>query len=1191
MPSSRTVPVVYCRPWVGVDPREHDSARNATNRTAKRPVAPMFPMAFDPRILDTLPLPGRDRIQQVSQLIRSIMVRRVFGYFRQRRGTEAAQLNTLSETLSIVRFEDEQVVSRLVCLPVRTDSGWALQIHERVFDFLAFVMPGDPDARLGDGTAEERKMLAFFELLLRHEVEHMLYPDHAERDVVEADVAFALEQRSADPTFYRALRQFLADEMNGINGDAYLALFDAAERERSTREGISRVLRQCWKALSDLPEAVLSPVFLHQDSEGQAGVLRACHRASHAASASLARSTQSFGKFLLLYARLEQRDAYKARTLFKALLEDPGGVSLCRDLDLPRPDDGAVFSESLFTAFRDAVRAMVQDVRARGPELMPAAAPKPAPAPPEEGLKSLKDRIDEVHADPRFPPQVLAVIDKNRLNTFGHSGSKYSELIETLLAIPWGRIEPIRVAPEVFEEGLNRTHYGLQRPKELLCDFFTNLIWRYQLFSPEQGTAWHQTGSAFLLVGPPGVGKTSLAISVAQNLGVPYHKISLGGMRDETDIRGHGFTYEGSKPGAIVQGLIKMGAMNGLFILDEADKTEKFAIATLLEILDPEQNHLFHDKYTETTVDIDLSNCHFFLTANTLETVPAVVVNRCEVVQLDRYSVEEKIAIAREHLIRRVRHKHQIDPGQIRFDPETEEDILRYLVRDYTYEAGVRELERLIRTLFLRIQRKEILTGGAAGGGGIVIRRETVKRYLKEPTRPRQIGEDDRIGETIALGVDVERGVGSIIPIQATAVGAERALSPAGKGYLSIVHATGNIEKIMDESRKVATTGIYHCAGELGIDQRPMEEPVHLHFMGASTRKDGPSAGGAIALALASLASGRRVRRDVAMTGEIDTKGRITAVGGLAAKLEAASGAGCRTVIIPRENLSGEDGIERFPDALKAELQTLTFEDWQGPHEPFDYARHLLQVVAVDHVVQAARVAFIDENALSALERGFEDHARRTLEHLRQPSAACACLQVIQVKTLEELDPVFFEPAFWRACPGLTLLVQPEIEAPARERLQGVVSEPHERMRPFDPCSENLSDVTRALVAAHGDGRSVPIRFSLIAPYYFIKRDGITEDLFPPRDGFEGVTLFANNYSVQGLKIKGCKRILNRVFSLMARSSPGIPGTCPFVGRREGIHVADLGFIPEPYRLDIRRAEKILSRDLEIWVKIVEGAS
>ena len=722
------------------------------------------------------------------------------------------------------------------------------------------------------------------------------------------------------------------------------------------------------------------------------------------------------------------------------------------------------------------------------------------------------------------------MIDKNKLNAVGHSGSKYSELIETLLAIPWGKIHQIEVSPEAFEDGLNRTHYGLARPKEIICDFFTNLIWRYRRFSEATAASWQQTGSAFLLVGPPGVGKTSLAISIAQNLGIPYHKLSLGGMRDEADIRGHGFTYEGSKPGAIVQGLIKMGVMNGLIIMDEADKTEKFAIATLLEILDPEQNHLFHDKYTETMVDIDLSNCHFFLTANTLEAVPAVVVNRCEVVVLDRYSIEEKIAIAQQYLIRRLRRKYQIDAAEIYFDPEQEADLLRYLIRTYTYEAGVRELERVIRTLFLRIQRKDILTRGAVVPGGIRITREKIKATLKEATRPRQIAEADRVGEMLGLGVDVERGLGSIIPIQATRIGMGRAGVGVRRGYLSIVHATGNIEKVMDESRKVATTGIIHCAEELGIDLERAEEPVHLHFMGGSTRKDGPSAGGAIALALASLLAERTIRRDVAMTGEIDTKGRITGVGGLAVKLETAHDAGCCTVIIPRENLSGEEGIERLPEALKRELQILTYEDWRGVHEPFDYLRHMLQVVAVDHIVQAAHVAFVDEAELAGLEAVFVAHARAVADELRQEwLLPRSCLQIVQLKSAQELAPDFFQQSMWESCDGLTLLINPELREDVIARLAG--SGQAIRLRNFDANRESLSAVVREALAGIAGNLSAEAHVSLVAPFYFIKRDGIRAEAFADGTCHQGIKLFANNYTVQGVRNARAVRVCSTGFT------------------------------------------------------------
>ncbi len=546
----------------------------------------------------------------------------------------------------------------------------------------------------------------------------------------------------------------------------------------------------------------------------------------------------------------------------------------------------------------------------------PQSGTDPAPA----QTKSLRERIDEARTDPEIPQSVTELIEKNKMNATGQSGAKYTELIETLLAIPWGKIKKIRVSPDEFDEGLNRSHYGLKTPKEIISDFFANLIWRYQHFTESEKNHWHRTGSALLFVGPPGVGKTSLAISIARNLGIPYHKISLGGMKDEADIRGYGFTYEGSKPGLIVQGLIKMGVMNGMFIMDEADKTEKFAIATLLEILDPEQNHLFHDKYTQSTIDIDLSNCHFILTANTVDTVPAAILDRCEVIFLDRYSVDEKIAIARDFLVERIRQRYLIGQDEILFDPEEESEILRHLIRDYTSEAGVRDLERIVRTLFLRTQRKETI---AKGKSSVKLDLARIHKYLNVPNRQRLINEDDRVGEMMALGVNMEMGIGALIPIQATPVRTGHDRKNGSQSYLSMVHTTGNIERVMDESRKVASTAILHLAEELGIDAADMSTPVHLHFMGGSTKKDGPSAGTAIALALASLFGKRKIRRDVAATGEVDTQGRVTGIGGMGVKLETAYAAGCKTLIFPRENLTGSEGIDRLPDALKHELQIL----------------------------------------------------------------------------------------------------------------------------------------------------------------------------------------------------------------------------------------------------------------------------
>jgi ATP-dependent Lon protease len=1143
----------------------------------------MFPMLFDHRILSSLPMPGEERIGVVTRILIAILTRSVAPHFRSKRGTDPLKLSRLQDSLSIVRFEDEDGRVKLVSLVTRREKRWDLLIHERIFDYLSFVLSGDPTSRLGAATPEELKMLAFAELILRHAAEHVLYPERKEREIIASDAEFVLERRETDPTFYRALRNALSDEMNGLAGQSYLSLLDEAERAHPLDGVVHSILNDTAAALSDVKSFLLLEWFPCLDPELQSRVLGECYRKSLNTSYTLLQRSQNLETVFRLWGSI-MKSPSNALEVLRAFKDKWGLVGLFHELDLPESDVDRKSPEELLQVLRSSVEAHLKAQAPLAEAPVTPSQPPPRRLPAEPAEKSLKDRIEEARSNPLFPARVIELIDRNKLNAVGHSGSKYTELIETLLAIPWGVIRNIEVTPREFEEGLDRSHYGLQGPKEILCDFFTNLISRYRTYSETKGSSRHRTGSAFLLIGPPGVGKTSLAISVAQNLGIPYHKLSLGGMRDEADIRGHGFTYEGSKPGAIVQGLIKMEATNGVFILDEADKTEKFAISTLLEILDPEQNHLYHDKYTQTTVDIDLSNCHFFLTGNALEGVPPVVVNRCELILLDRYSVEEKIAIAQRHLLRRVREQYEIPEERIYFHPEDEESLLRYMIRNYTHEAGVRELERMLRTLFLRLQRKEILAGKETS---VRITREKVKMYLQEPTRPRHINETDEVGEMLALGVDVERGLGSIIPIQATRIGLEIGPGGSRRGYLSVLHATGNIEKVMDESRKVATTGVFSCAAALGIDPSREERPVHLHFMGGSTRKDGPSAGGAIGLALASLLSERRIRRDVAMTGEIDTRGRITAVGGLDIKIETAHNAGCKTVIIPRENLHGEGGIERFPDALKNELQILTFEEWQGKHDPFDYHRHLLQVVAVQDIAEAAQVAMIDNEELKRLETCFEGHARRTADALRSaPSGSSLNGQAFQLKDPEEWDAELLRPLPSHPLRPVALLALPGIREAMAARLGA--TEGGVTLFPFIPKDRRLAPVLREWLGSVRQDPTKRMRLAVSAPYYLLVKDGILCEHFSPEEGIESARCYANNYTIQGIKVKNCKAVLNRVYSLLDLLDDPMLDECPFLARINGAHVIDLSFIPEKYRLDEARAQRILNMSLAHWLGVVK---
>lgn len=1134
----------------------------------------MLPIELDLDQVSSVHLPGDAGIKRVLNVLHAIVTRRVIPYFRTRLKADAIRLSRVAERYAISRFEDFGDVVRTVSFVSHAPDGWTIDIHERVFDYWAFVLPSDADAALGPANQEGRQALAFAELLLRHEIEHMIFPEHSERVIIRADADFAMDRRERDPTYYGTLCEALHDPYSGLRGEPYLDLFRRVADKQPVQELIDSMLANLSRNLAAIPLTALRAAFPGMDRELKRGIIAACVALAQANDAPLVERASYLRCMLaLLYAQV-RRDRSEAAALFRELETRVGIDALFAEIGIPSEALAARESDERFELLAERLRELSAQEEGIGTWLGEAATPSDRAAEPSKPApRTLKDRIEAAKADPLVPRSVIETIDKNRASMTGHSAAKYSELAETLLAVPWGHMATITVSPDDFVRGLDISHYGLARPKEIIADFFSNLVWRYQRFAPGAVIEWQRSGSAYLFVGPPGVGKTSLAISIARNLNIPYHKVSLGGMRDESDLVGHGFTYEGSKPGAVVQGLIKMGVMNGMFILDEADKTEKFAIAPLLEILDPEQNHLFHDKYTQTTVDIDLSNCHFILTANTLETVPSPIVNRCQVVTLSRYSVDEKIAIARRHVLPRLLQQHGFDADEMALEAGHEDEHLRFLILNYTHEAGVRQLEQLLRTLLLRVHRKEILAGGVSQ---VFITRQSIKQHLDQPARPRTINDEDRVGEVLGLGVDVERGIGVIIPIQATRIAGGPA--PLAGGALSMVHTTGNIEKVMDESRKVATTGILHCSKALGIDPDRAMEPVHLHLMGGSTRKDGPSAGSAIALALASFMTGERLRRDVAVSGEIDTQGRITAVGGLDIKLETAIGAGCKTVVVPAENLYGAGGIERFPQALQEELHVLGFSDWEHPHEPFDYRRQVLQVVAVDHIAQAYQVARIDQEELS---RANQNWFRQAAESAPATSAQRDFCAAILVKEVSELDLTRIHALLDRHLTRCWLLVPPE--SLKAVRLACAQSPDTLTVHHFDPASEDFSTALQHLLspssAAHEDRDLV-----VIAPYFVLNPPETEKTKRPSWPGTRPPRFFANNFARQGVKLKGCKRCLNHAALEILDLGAATLEQCPFFAQHHGVIMADLDPIEEKYRLDLNRAERLLSDALDAWL-------
>jgi ATP-dependent Lon protease len=502
----------------------------------------------------------------------------------------------------------------------------------------------------------------------------------------------------------------------------------------------------------------------------------------------------------------------------------------------------------------------------------------------------IEERIAKTKLSKEAREKALSELKKLRgMSMMSAESGVVRNYLDWILSIPWKKRTKVRHDLVEAEEVLDADHYGLEKVKERILEYLA-----------VQSRSQKLKGPILCLVGPPGVGKTSLARSIAKATGRHYVRMSLGGVRDEAEIRGHRRTYIGSMPGKIIQGMKKAKVSNPLFLLDEIDKLGSDwrgdPASALLEVLDPEQNSTFADHYLE--VDYDLSDVMFVTTANSLD-MPQPLLDRMEVIRLSGYTEDEKVEIAKRHLINKQIEAHNLKPGEWSIN----EDALRDVIRYYTREAGVRNLERELAKL-ARKAVKEIVTGKAKK---VAVTARNLEKYAGV--------QRFRYGET-----EAEDMVGVVTGLAWTEVGGEiltiESVMVPGKG--GIVE-TGKLGDVMKESISAAFSFVRSRAASFGIVPTIFDKrSFHVHVPEGATPKDGPSAGVAMVTSLVSVLTGIPVRRDVAMTGEITLRGRVLAIGGLKEKLLAAVRSGIRTVFIPQEN---EKDLAEIPDSVKKNLE------------------------------------------------------------------------------------------------------------------------------------------------------------------------------------------------------------------------------------------------------------------------------
>ncbi|MBL8707263.1 MAG: endopeptidase La [Rhodospirillales bacterium] len=505
-------------------------------------------------------------------------------------------------------------------------------------------------------------------------------------------------------------------------------------------------------------------------------------------------------------------------------------------------------------------------------------------------VAEIEDRINKTRLSKEARDKAMAEVKKLRtMSPMSAEATVVRNYLDWLLSIPWKKRAKVKRDIKAAEKVLNTDHYGLEKVKERILEYLA-----------VQQRMKKVRGSILCLVGPPGVGKTSLGKSIAKATGRNFVRMSLGGVRDEAEIRGHRRTYIGSMPGKVIQGMKKAKMSNPLFLLDEIDKLgadwRGDPSSALLEVLDPEQNSTFNDHYLE--VDYDLSDVMFVTTANTLR-MPQPLMDRMEIIRIPGYTEDEKVEIAKRHLIPKQVKEH----GLKKEEWAMSEDALRELIRTYTREAGVRNLEREIANL-ARKAIKEILMSKRQTK--VSITRRNLEKYAGVPRfRFGEVEQEDLVGVTTGLAW-TEVG-GELLSIESVTV--------PGKGRVT---ATGKLGDVMKESVQAAESYVKSRSIAFGIKPTIFDKrDIHVHVPEGATPKDGPSAGVAMVTSIVSLLTGIPVRRDVAMTGEITLRGRVLPIGGLKEKLLAALRGNVKTVLIPAEN---EKDLSEIPDNVKKGL-------------------------------------------------------------------------------------------------------------------------------------------------------------------------------------------------------------------------------------------------------------------------------